>query len=149
MILFIGARFIGTKTPESYQRVIIAKDLTHEQRKERRGKIKNKKRQNERQQPTSTMDARAVTPPTKQFIYREPVAVGMPIHSNLLSPISEGNAIQHTQLDQLTDSQIEILMGANDNTTITNISEIEETFMGGLSQPVAAGHSSASTGTTL
>ena len=97
------------------------------------------------------MDARAVTPPTRQFIYREPVVVEMPIHSNLLSPIADGDihVLQHSHLNQLTDTQIETNMGAYDNTTITKISAVEETFMGGLSQPVAAGNSSVSTGATL
>ena len=95
------------------------------------------------------MDARAVTPSTRQFIYREPAAVEMPIHSNLPSPITDGDILQHSHLNQFTDTQIETNMGAYDNTTITNSSEVEETFMGGLSQPVAAGNSSVSTGATL
>ena len=78
--LLKNARFIGIRIPETYQRVIIAKDLTPEQRNERREKIKNKKQQSERRQPASPMDARAaVTLPTRQFIYREPLHSNLPI----------------------------------------------------------------------
>ena len=41
----------------------------------------------------------------------------------------------------LTDSNIEAQHGAYDQSTITNLTNVDETFMGGLSQQVAAGPS--------
>ena len=89
--LLDNAKFIGSKTPEDFQRVIITKDLTLEQRKVRREKIGNKRRPNEQigqqQSPPSPMEVRADTPPTRRFTLWKPEVVGMPVDSNLPSPI--------------------------------------------------------------
>ena len=151
--LLENAKYISSKTPETYQRVIIAKDLTPEQRKERCEKYQEKKRRKNQnqaparhyeQQPPSPMDARAVTPPTKQYIYREPLAAAMVIQDKPPSPIGHADLLHESHRNMLTDSQIEAQHGAYDQSTITNLTNVDETFIGGLSQQVTAGPSTTS-----
>ena len=84
-----------------HQRVIIAKDLTPEQRKERRVKIKlikAKKEQKQHAQPVSPMDASAVTPPTRKFMLSEPEIVAMPTSNSMHSLIEVENSITQIAL---------------------------------------------------
>ena len=144
--LLDNARHISSKTSEIYQSVVIAKDLTPEQRKERREKIQEKKRrkdeqaqqQGEVQQPPSPMEARAVTPPTRQYLYRKPLPVGMDIQDDPPSPIQCNAASHMSHQNMLTDSQLESQAGVYDQSTVLNLSNLDATIMGGLSQQVAA-----------
>ena len=144
--LLDNAKFIGSKAPEVFQRAIITKDLTLEQRKERKEKIANRRRPNEligqQQSPPLPMEVRVDTPPTRLFTLREPEVVEMPVDINLPSPIGAVPHIHQPHLNQLNDSNIELQMGAYDQSTVINL-DVEETFLGGLSQPVVAGSSPA------
>lgn len=147
--LLENAKHIPKKTPENLQRVIIAKDLTPEQRIERREKIKSikaKKQQRAREQPASPMDARAVTPPTRQFMMREPEIVAMPTSEPMPSPIrsTENNINQRSHLNALNESNLEAQ--AYDQSTIANSTNIDETILGGLSQQGATGYTPAPPG---
>ena len=108
--LLDNAKFIGSKVPEVFQRVIITKDLTLEQRKGRREKIGNRGSPNEQigqqQSPPSPVEVRAETPPTRLFTLQEPEVVGMPVDSNLPSPIGVVPHIHQPHLNQLNDSNI-------------------------------------------
>ena len=73
--LLDNARYIGTETTEAYKRVIIAKYLTPEQRKERGEKIKSRKRQTGDKPSASPTDVRAITTPNKQLVLNDPVPV--------------------------------------------------------------------------
>ena len=88
------------------------------------------------------MDARAVTLPTKQYIYREPLAAAMVIQDK--PPIGHADLLHESHRNMLTDSQIEAQHGAYDQSTITNLTNVDETFIGGLSQQDTAGPSTTS-----
>ena len=89
--LLENARFISSKTPESHQNVIIAKDPTQNkgktgERKYRKSQRKNiqapaRQQQLQQQQPALPMDIRTVTPPTKHYMYRDHQNFGIKLDS--------------------------------------------------------------------
>ena len=90
------------------------------------------------------MDARAVTPPTRQFMVNgqfmvnEPEVEAMTTTNNMPSPIEIENSItQKSHFNAINDSNLEAQ--AYDQTTITNLTNVDEPFMGGLSQQGATG----------
>ena len=143
--LIENAKHIPKKTQENFQRVIIAKDLTPEQRREGRENIKSikaKKQQKEQGQPASPMDARAVTPSTHQFIMRGP-GIGVMPSDTMHSPIRNvETSIQHrSHLNAVNDSSLE--SQAYNQTTIVNSTNIDDTVLGGLTQHGVTGFTQA------
>ena len=143
--LIDNARHIPKKTPEMFQRVIIAKDLTQNNgRREKIKSIKAKKEQKQQEQPISPMDDEATTPRTRKFILSEPEVVTMPASHIMPSPIeAENSSTQRKHYNAVNDSNLEAR--AYDQSTITNITNVDETFMGGLSQQRATGYTSQDT----
>ena len=142
--LIENAKHIPKKTQENFQRVIIAKDLTPEQRRERRKSnlSRQKKQQKEQGQSASPMDARAVTPPTHQFIMCGP-GIGVMPSDTMPSPIRNvETSIEHrSHLNAVNDSSLE--SQAYNQTTIVNSTNIDDTVLGGLTQHWATGYTQA------
>lgn len=136
--LLDNARHIPRKTNEAYHKVIISKDLTLQQREERRETLKTR-----RQQKTAQTDSqqirvdqgssrdRETSPPTRHFALREPENVVEMQVDRLPSPIHATNT-EYSQLNPLNLSESSLHTSVFEQTTIININDEDQTLPGGI-----------------
>lgn len=127
--LLENAKYIASKCDDRLSRVIIAKDLTPDQRKERREKIVARKQQQgqntaNRQRPTLQ------TTPARQFPLSNPDVVEMQTEQQTPSPIRRIDGIQQTHYNVLQDSNLQN-NSLYEQSTVVNIPD-ETTIMGGI-----------------
>ena len=140
--LIENAKHIQSKTDEKYHRVIIAKDLTPEQRKVRRDKIQARRMAQQYTGRPLTVQGRAgiSQPPERrvQFPLSEPEIVEMQTEHQMPSPIQKE---QVSQLSNYNMNASNDQFSAYDQTTITNLSSTDTTLPGGITtQPVSPNH---------
>ena len=126
--LLDNARFIASKTSQRYQRVIISKDLTAEQRKERRERVQRRQqlRVSQRQiesnlNPSSDEDYVRATDGETQI-------VSMVVDGSQPSPIRGNQVLPHLNDVTNSDSDESSLSAYNDTTLIG-----DDTVIGGIS----------------
>ena len=135
--LLDNARHIPRKTNEAYHKVIISKNLTVQQREERREVLKTRKQQKTSQtafrQATDRGRSRdrGTSPPTRHFALREPENVVERQVDRLPSPIHVTN-IEHSQLNQLNLSDGSLHPSVFEQSTVININDEDQTLPGGI-----------------
>ena len=135
--LLDNARHIPRKTNEAYHKVIISKDLTLQQREERREVLKTRKQQKTSQTAfqQATDHERSpgwgTSPPTRHFVLREPENVVEMQVDRLPSPIHVANT-EHSQLNQLNLSDGSLHTSVFEQSTVININDEDQTLPGGI-----------------
>ena len=137
-----NAKHIQNKTDVKYHRVIIAKDLTPEQRKERRDKIQARRMtQQDMGRPLTGQENTGIyhSPARRvHFPLSEPETVEMQTEDQMPSPIRNDRV---SQLSNYIMNASNDYFTAYDQTTVINMSSNDTTLPGGITtQPVSPNH---------
>ena len=130
--LLENAKYIIDKTAAKFHRIIIAKDLTPEQRRERREKIVARRHAQRGNGDSRSGNGQDRLEEAAQFPLSEPEALEMQVEHLMPSPIPVEQPLQFPHYNTNTSSVLS-QASAYDQSTVINVSSTDVTMPGGIS----------------